>query len=83
MCGTHSEGRFGADAMNKGAGNIWIVCLPLVHSDSSWLWLGAVAEFPYRGWGRGLKSKNAMAYLISSVCAAIFIVLVVSEITLI
>lgn len=55
---THSEGRFGADAMNKGAGNIWIICLPLVHSDSSWFWLDAVAELPYQRWGGRLESRN-------------------------
>lgn len=55
---THAEGRFGADAMNKGAGNIWIVCLPLVHSDSPWLRLVAAAEFPYHRRGAGLNSRN-------------------------
>lgn len=58
MCGTNSEGRFGADAMNKGVGNIWVICPPLVYSDGSWFWLGAVAEPPYNRWGGGLKSKN-------------------------
>lgn len=57
MCGSHSKGCFGADAMNKGAGNIWIISLPLVHSDGSWLWFDTVAEFPCHRWGGGLKSK--------------------------
>lgn len=58
VCGTHTEGRFGADAMNEGACNIWIICLPLVNSDRSRFWLDAVAEFPYHRWGQGLESDD-------------------------
>lgn len=56
--GTHIQRWFGADAMNKSTDNIWIICLSVMHSDCSWFWLVAVAEFSYRWWAGELKSDN-------------------------
>lgn len=58
VCGSHSEGCFGGDAVNKRAGHICIVCLPSVHCDSSRLRMDTVSELPYHRWGGGLESKK-------------------------
>lgn len=60
---SHSEGFFGHDAMNQGAGYIRVVCLPMMHSDHSWLWPDTVEELFDDRWGAGLEYTNVLQTL--------------------